>query len=102
MRSLMMMLGLPDMPTPEFIVFLGLVAGSALLLGWIADAILGNAGFGVIPNAVILLGGAILGALAWQRLGYVLGADRNMVMAIVGAASGIVALLAGGVMKRFV
>ncbi|KFC69623.1 hypothetical protein FG93_03210 [Bosea sp. LC85] len=102
MRQLLLLLGLPDLPLPEFLVFLGFAAGCALLLGWIADGILRGHGFGIIPNAVVLVGGAIFGAILWRRLGYVVIVDRQMATAIAAAAAGILALVAGGVAKRVI
>ncbi|MGO4672097.1 hypothetical protein AB4Z40_04290 [Bosea sp. 2YAB26] len=102
MRLLLLLLGLPDLPLPEFLVFLGFAAGCALLLGWIADGILGEHGFGIIPNAIVLVGGAIVGAILWRRLGYVIIANRQMATAIAATTAGILALVAGGVAKRVI
>lgn len=102
MRQLLLLLGLPDLPLPEFLVFLGFAAGCALLLGWIADGILGEHGFGIIPNAVVLVGGAIIGAILWRRFGYVVIANRQTATAIAATAAGILALVAGGVAKRVI
>lgn len=102
MRPLLLLLGLPDLPLPEFLVFLGFAAGCALLLGWIADGILKDHGFGIIPNAIVFVGGAIIGAILWRRLGYVIIANRQMATAIAATAAGILALVAGGVAKRVI
>lgn len=102
MRSLLLLLGLPNMPAPELAVLIGLVAVGALLLGWIADIILHEAGFGVILNGVIIIVGALIGVMLWQRLGLLVGSNQHLTAAIIAATSGIVLLISCGVGKRLV
>lgn len=42
----------------------------SFICGWVADRILGYAGFSVIGNWLLLLLGAIAGLLAYNMLGY--------------------------------
>ena len=59
MRTLILMLGLPDMSTPQLVVFLAIVGVGLLLFGWISDMLLRDGAFGIILNGVIITGGAI-------------------------------------------
>ena len=50
MRTLILMLGLPDMSTPQLDVFLAIVGVGLLLFGWISDMLLRDGAFGIILN----------------------------------------------------
>ncbi len=45
MRTLILMLGLPDMSTPQLVVFLAIVGVGLLLFGWISDMLLRDGAF---------------------------------------------------------
>ncbi|SFH95181.1 hypothetical protein SAMN05216304_10198 [Bosea sp. OK403] len=102
MRAYFLMLGLPDMATPQMAVLIAVIVAAAFALAWIADAILGDGCFGVFFNAVILLIGATIGALIWKRLGYAIGTSPQATAAIVSAGAGMVLLLIGGVLRRWI
>jgi hypothetical protein len=102
MRSLLPMLGLSYMPTEHLALLLGVIAMAVFLLGWIADAILHDDGFGIIPNGLIMVAGGTLGFVFWNRLGYLAGGDQTFIKAITTAISGVVLLVACGVGRRFV
>ncbi|MDR6871025.1 putative membrane protein YeaQ/YmgE (transglycosylase-associated protein family) [Bosea sp. BE125] len=102
MRALSLMLGLPDMATPQMLVLIAIIVTAAFALAWIADAILGDGGFGVFFNAVILLIGAFVGALVWKRLGYAIGTSPQATAAIVATSAGMALLLISGVLRRWV
>jgi uncharacterized membrane protein YeaQ/YmgE (transglycosylase-associated protein family) len=101
MRALFLMLGLPDMATPQMLVLIALIVTAAFALAWIADALLGDGGFGVFFNAVILLIGAFIGALVWKRLGYAIGTSPQATAAIVSAGAGMALLLISGTLRRW-
>lgn len=90
------------MPTEHLILLFGLTAMAVFLLGWIADAILHDDGFGIIPNGLIIVAGGVLGFAFWSRLGYLAGSDQQLITAIVSAISGFVLLVSFGVGRRFV
>jgi hypothetical protein len=102
MRSLLPMLGLSYMPTEHLALLLGFAAMGVFLLGWIADAILHDDGFGIIPNGLIMVAGGMLGFTFWNRLGYLAGSDQTLITAIITAISGVVLLVSCGVGRRFV
>jgi uncharacterized membrane protein YeaQ/YmgE (transglycosylase-associated protein family) len=101
MRAYSLMLGLPDMAMPQMLVLIAIIVTAAFALAWIADAILGDGGFGVFINAAILLIGAFIGALVWKRLGYAIGTSPQATAAIVATGAGMVLLLIGGVLRRW-
>jgi hypothetical protein len=102
MRSLVPILGPPYMPTEHMILLVGLTAIAVLLLGWIADTILHDEGFGIIANGLIMIAGGTLGLVLWNRLGYLAGGDQTFIKAITTAISGVALLVACGVGGRFV
>ncbi|WNJ88277.1 hypothetical protein [Bosea sp. 685] len=102
MRAYFLMLGLPDMAMPQMLVLIAIIVTAAFALAWIADAILGDGCFGVFFNAVILLIGAIIGALIWKRLGYAIGTNPQTTAAIVSTGAGMVLLLIGSTLRRWV
>jgi uncharacterized membrane protein YeaQ/YmgE (transglycosylase-associated protein family) len=102
MRSLLLLLGLPYMPASQLVVFMGFAGLLLVLLGWIADAIMRENGFGVLLNGALLLAGAVLGTLLWQHLGYAGAPSLSLTAAIVAGGSGIILLIGCGAGKRFV
>ncbi len=101
MRALLLMLGLPDMATPQMLVLIAVIVAAAFALAWIADALLGDGGFGVFFNAAILLIGAFIGALVWKRLGYAIGTSPQATAAIVATCAGMALLVIGGTLRRW-
>jgi hypothetical protein len=76
----------------------GLMA--AFLVGQVMHGIMHDQGFGVLGNALVLASGFVIGLAAIDRLGYgSAGVDRLTAIAI-GAAFGVLVLLA--FVKRFV
>ncbi len=59
-----------DMTMNQLIGVFACVGVLAFFCGWIADAILGYSGYGVIANAFILLTGAFLGLYGYNLAGY--------------------------------
>lgn len=102
MRTLILMLGLPDMSTPQLVVFLAIVAVAVLLFGWISDMLLRDGAFGIILNGLIVLAGAVGGALIWRKLdyatgwrqlGYAVGNNPAAITSLVALASGLALLI---------
>lgn len=102
MRALILMLGLPDMSTPQLIIFLALVGVGVLLFGWISDLLLRDGAFGIIMNGLIILAGAIGGTLLWRKLdyaatwrhlGYALGSNPAAITAFVALGAGLATLI---------
>ncbi|MET3892908.1 putative membrane protein YeaQ/YmgE (transglycosylase-associated protein family) [Bosea sp. OAE506] len=95
MRALIQMLGLPDMPTPTLVIFLAVVAVALLLFGWLSDLLLRDGGFGIALNGSIGLTGAILGTLAWRKLGYTIGTNPALTTSVIAllASLGLLILL---------
>jgi uncharacterized membrane protein YeaQ/YmgE (transglycosylase-associated protein family) len=100
MHTLLSMLGIPDLPTAHVIIVVGLALTSALMMGWLADGILGGGGFGIFANGVLLLVGAIVGAIIWRKLGYSVGASPALATAIAAGAAGVTTLLLASTVRR--
>jgi uncharacterized membrane protein YeaQ/YmgE (transglycosylase-associated protein family) len=101
MDVLLQMFGLPYMPTYQLVIFLALIAVALLLFGWIADMTLGNSGYGVMLNGLVMLVGAVGGVLLWRKLGYRLNMHPQAATAVVATASGMVMLLFCTIMRRW-
>ncbi len=101
MRTLLLMLGIPDMPIWQLVIFLALVAVATLLLGWIADLTIGEGGYGVMINGALMLVGAIGGVLLWRKLGYRVNLHPQAASAMAGAVSGSVLLLFCVITRRW-
>lgn len=102
MRSLILMLGLPDMSTPQLVVFLAMVGVGVLLFGWLSDILLRDGAFGIVLNGLIILAGAIGGTLLWRKLdyattlrqmGYVIGTNPAATTAFVALGAGLATLI---------
>jgi hypothetical protein len=102
MRTLILMLGLPDLSTPQLVVFLAIVGVGVLLFGWISDMLLRDGAFGIILNGLIILAGAVGGTLiwrkldyatAWRQLGYAVGNNPALTTSLVALASGLALLI---------
>jgi uncharacterized membrane protein YeaQ/YmgE (transglycosylase-associated protein family) len=102
MRALILMLGLPDMATPQLVVFLAIVGVAMLLFGWISDMLLGDGAFGIIVNGLLVLAGAILGTLLWRKLGYTIGTNPALTVSFVALGSGLALLVALSTARRWI
>lgn len=102
MRALIVMLGLPDMSTPQLVVFLSIVAVGVLLFGWISDMLLRDGAFGIIINGLLVLAGAILGTLLWRKLGYTIGINPAATATFVALGSGLALLIALSTVRRWI
>lgn len=100
MRDLIFILGLPNFSTLELTIFFTIVFFGAIIFGWVADAVLGEIGFGVVLNAFLFVIGAAIGAVIWQRLGYKIGTNAHLTKAIVAAGSGLCTLIVGSILRR--
>jgi uncharacterized membrane protein YeaQ/YmgE (transglycosylase-associated protein family) len=63
----------------------------AFICGWIADRIMGYAGFGVIGNWLLILIGCYVGLIAYSMAGFVI--DEPQVLLAVAFGGGAVLLL---------
>jgi len=101
MRALILMLGLPDMSTPQLVVFLSIVGVGVLLFGWISDALLRDGAFGIVINGLVVLAGAILGTLLWRKLGYTIGTNPAATGTFVALGSGLMLLIVITTIRRW-
>ncbi len=102
MRTLISMLGMPDLPTAHLVVLVAIVAIAVLLFGWISDMLLRDGAFGIIVNGLLVLAGAILGTLLWRKLGYTIGTNPALTGSIVALASGLAFLIVLSTMRRWI
>jgi hypothetical protein len=102
MRMLLSMVGIPDMPTLHMITLIALAVTSAIMLGWLADGILGDGGFGLVLNGVLLLAGAVIGAIVWRRTGYNVSIGQPAATALAAASSALTTLVLAGTIRRLV
>ena len=101
MRDFLLLVGLPGTrPTIQIIVRAGVIFGAALLLGWVADMIMSDEGFGISLNAAILLIGAVGAAIIWQKSGLSLPMHPHAARATVAGGGGVVALILCGLFRR--
>lgn len=99
MRGLLTMIGLPELPTLSLILVLVMIVLGAMLLGWIADLLLGENAFGTGFNAGIILLGAFGGAWLWHRYGFPMRFDPEAVRAGIATGSGLLLLLVLAVVR---
>jgi len=99
MRSLLMMVGLPDLPLLSIVIICSMIVLTALLFGWISDMLMGEGGFGIAFNAALILIGAFLGAWAWHRFGFPTRIDPHALRAAIALGSGLILLLAAAVIR---
>lgn len=102
MRALILMLGLPDMATPQLVVFLAIVAIGTLLFGWISDMLLRDGAFGIVINGIVVLTGAILGTLLWRKLGYTIGTNPALTVSFVALGAGLGLLIVLTTLRRWI
>ncbi len=100
MRMLLSMIGIPDIPTLHMIVLIGLAITCAMMLGWLADGILGHGGFGLVLNGLLLLAGAIVGAIVWRKLGFSVSGGPALATALAAAGSALTTLVLAGTIRR--
>ena len=101
MRALILMLGLPDMSTPQLVVFMSIVGVGLLLFGWISDMLLRDGAFGIIINGLLIVVGAVLGTLLWRKLGYTIGHNPALTASFVALGSGLAMLLVLTTIRRW-
>jgi len=78
------------------VVTFSFACAMSFICGWIADRIMGAAGFGVIGNWLLLLAGTYVGLFAYNRLGYALGGDAAATILVAfGGATVMLVMLAG-------
>lgn len=99
MRGLLAMVGLPEMSTLSLFLVLVMIGLGAMLLGWIADLLLGENAFGTAFNTGFILIGAFGGAWLWQRFGVPTRFDPEAIRAVIAMGSGLVLLLALAVVR---
>ena len=99
MPGLLKLVGLPDMSMLSAIIVMAMIWLSALLIGWLADLLLDNAGFGVMFNAGIVLVGAFAGAWLWHRYGIPTRFPAEAVRAAIATGSGLLLLIGMAVIR---
>lgn len=99
MPGLLMMVGLPDMPTLSVVLVITMIGLGAMLLGWLADLLLDDSGFGVMLNTGILLVGAFTGAWLWHRYGIPTRFPAEALRALIATGSGLLLLIAMAVIR---
>lgn len=102
MRTLLPMLGLSYLPFEYLVLLLVLMAVGGFFLGWLADAILADVGFGIALNGLILTAGAVAGFVLWNKAGYPVGGHNLHVTLLVAGISGGTLLACCGLGKRWV
>ena len=99
MRSLLMMVGVPDLPFFSLMLVVVMIVLAVLMFGWIADLLLGDGGFGVMLNADLILIGGFLGAFLWHRYGVPTRLDPDALRAAIAAVSGLALLVVAAVFR---
>ena len=99
MPGLLKIVGLPDMPMLSAIIVMVMIWLSALLIGWLADLLLDDGGFGVIFNAGIVLLGAFAGAWLWHRYGIPTRFPAEVLRAGIATGSGLLLLIGMAVIR---
>ena len=85
-----------DLTGQQWIVSIAFASAMAFLCGWIADRIMGYAGFGVIGNWLLLFIGAYGGLFAYNRLGYPLDQSGLLTIAVsFGSAAAMLVIFSG-------
>ncbi|RYE33618.1 MAG: GlsB/YeaQ/YmgE family stress response membrane protein [Hyphomicrobiales bacterium] len=99
MPGLLKIAGLPDLPMLSAIIVMVMILLAAMLLGWLADLLLDNAGFGVMLNTGILLAGAFAGAWLWHRYGIPTRFPAEALRAVIATGSGLLLLIGLAVIR---
>lgn len=85
-----------DLTTEQWIISFAFACALAFLCGWIADRIMGFAGFGVIGNWLLLLIGAYVGLYVYNRLGHTFDVRPVFTIAVAfGSAAAMLVTLSG-------
>jgi uncharacterized membrane protein YeaQ/YmgE (transglycosylase-associated protein family) len=87
--------GLQHASNDLILAVLAFAAVTSILCGWATDAVLGEAGFGVIGNAILSFLGGFIGCWFWAaflRTGPVLGLDF-ISLSMFGAAGAMTVLI---------
>ena len=99
MPGLLKLVVLPDMSMLSAIIVMAMIWLSALLIGWLADLLLDDGGFGVMFNAGIALVGAFAGAWLWHRYGIPTRFPAEAVRAAIATGSGLLLLIGMAVIR---
>lgn len=99
MPGLLKMIGVPDMPMLSVFLLVTMIVLGAMLLGWFADVLLKDAGFGVMLNTGIVLLGAFTGAWLWHRYGIPTRFPAEAVRAAIATGSGLLLLIGLAVIR---
>ncbi len=99
MPGLLKMVGVPDMPTLSVVLVIVMIVLSALLIGWLADLLLDEAGYGTMFNAGIMLVGAFGGAWLWHRYGIPTRFPAEALRALIATGSGLLLLITMAVIR---
>ncbi|WP_293808388.1 hypothetical protein [uncultured Bosea sp.] len=99
MPGLLKMVGLPDMPLLSVMLVITMIMLGAALLGWLADLLLDDSGFGTMFNTGILLVGAFIGAWLWHRYGVPTRFPAEAVRAAIATGSGLLLLISLAVIR---
>lgn len=102
MRGLLLLIGLPPIPGDQIALVLVIVALAIGLVGFVADAVLGENGFGVIGNAVITTASAIAGMALWHRFAPSVGLTPLETAALSASLSILAALVGSGFLRRYI
>jgi len=87
---------LVEFSTSQWIVSFTFACTLSFLCGWIADRIMGYAGFGVLGNWLLLLFGAYAGLFAYNQFGYRFEWDPLVsFLTAFGGATAMLILLSG-------
>ena len=101
MRPILLLLGVPDMPTTSLALLAVMVALSGMMFGWLSDTLFGDGAFGILANTVLLVVGAAIGAMAWRRFGFpISGLDTHAVAGVVSLSGGIGFLILTMIVRR--
>lgn len=61
------MLGLSGFNQSDLMVIIAMITLACVVAGWISDAIMGDAGYGVVGNGILTVLGTVTGLAAWQH-----------------------------------
>lgn len=99
MPGLLKMVGLPDMPMLSVVLVVGMILFSGFVIGWLADLLLNEAGFGVMLNTGITLVGAFAGSWLWHRYGIPTRFPAEALRALIATGSGLLLLISLAVIR---
>ncbi|MCG6858942.1 MAG: GlsB/YeaQ/YmgE family stress response membrane protein [Salaquimonas sp.] len=89
-----------EMSRNYWIVTFALACSLSYVCGWIADKIMGHAGFGVAGNCMLLVTGCYVGLFAYNQLGYSFNGETQFAI-LTGFGGATLALVMLSVAKAF-